>query len=110
MLTREQAFTFLQRYGNDSVHKDGVKRDATLVARQLKLMLNGGAYSRVGRWSQRIASLVQLGPMICAKLQARFFLCTCQLGPNGAISRFRMRTAYLSHRIPYGHDGPQMGD
>lgn len=49
VLTREEVFSLGTTDMEMIIYiKDGVKRDGTLVARQLKLILNGGAYSGIG--------------------------------------------------------------
>jgi CO/xanthine dehydrogenase Mo-binding subunit len=48
VLSREDEFLTITRHPFTIHIKDGVMRDGTLVARQMRLIINGGAYSGVG--------------------------------------------------------------
>ena len=60
--TREEVFTSATvRHPAVVYVKDGVKKDGTLVAREVKLILNGGAYSEYGFTTVRNASFGAVG-------------------------------------------------
>ncbi|WP_206812706.1 xanthine dehydrogenase family protein molybdopterin-binding subunit [Paradesulfitobacterium ferrireducens] len=60
--TREEVFTSASvRHPSVIYVKDGVKKDGTLVAREVKVILNGGAYSAYGYLTVRNASFGAVG-------------------------------------------------
>lgn len=60
--TREEVFTSATvRHPSVVYVKDGVKNDGTLVAREVKVILNGGAYSGYGYLTVRNASFGAVG-------------------------------------------------
>ena len=48
VLSRKEEFLTITRHPFSVYIKDGVNRDGTIVARRMKLVINGGAYSGVG--------------------------------------------------------------